>query len=67
MISLLFASILTGFHPHTNCLCFAYINRDGSQEVYVSEHLFQSLVHDKWCIKVFLRREDITIVKICQM
>lgn len=56
LATILIAAAMFGLPGHTDCMCYVYTNRDGSMQVYVSKHFFESLVREKWCIRVYTKR-----------
>lgn len=66
LLALLLAAAVMG-HPHSDCMCYMYVNRDSSMQVVVGKHMFESLVHDKWCVKVFTKRDGKKTIHVCQI
>lgn len=60
-------TVLTGHHPHSDCWCYMYQNRDATTQVFVGQHLFESLVRDKWCVKVFIKRDGRRTIHVCEV
>lgn len=67
IVAAIIVAILSGFHPQPYKWCYAYTNRDSTQEIYVSQHFFEDLVHERWCIKVYDRIEGHNKVHLCVM
>ena len=51
--------------PRTQTWQYAYENMTGSQRVYVSQHFYDDLVKEKWCVKVYVKRDDTGTINIC--
>jgi hypothetical protein len=66
MLLALLLAVVMG-HPHTDCMCYMYVNRDSTQQVYIGQHMFESLVKEKWCVKVYERREDGKTIHVCEI
>lgn len=67
MLHVLLMSAMFGLPGHTDCMCYMYENRTHTMQVYVSKHLFASLIRDKFCVKVYTKREGKTTIHVCTM